>query len=171
MLFRSDIISNAVPIGEASLQTKKAVLWRIAYFEVGIPHTVPILLDDSMTEKSAYAVTNVNKNTLTDKDIYKYTKITKSEKVTITYSIKNLIINPNSAIIKRGNYFDIYLNLVHEKQHMDTPEDSETDKSNSEYEAYKEALNHHYFMFASDPYRNHVIKEFNIYKKIVDRRL
>jgi hypothetical protein len=73
-----------------------------------------------------------------------------------------LIFNPYSDNVMRGNYFDIYLNLIHEKNHVDTPENT-NDKMQSEYEAYEEVLLHPYYKYASNEYKRNVESSINDY--------
>jgi hypothetical protein len=126
---------------------------------VRIPTSVPIILEDLPGGKQHYGRARIEKTTITGRTRYIGTET--------RYRILGIIINPNSEIMKRGNYYDIYLNLVHEKHHTDTPEDGGTD--NSEYEAYKEVCFHHYFKYASNSYQEHIEREFARYELRISR--
>lgn len=67
-------------------------------------------------------------------------------------------INVYSNSYTAGNYYDICLMLVHEKQHQDTPDDFGA--SMSEYEAYKATVEHPYFQYASEGFQKTVSREY-----------
>jgi hypothetical protein len=78
--------------------------------------------------------------------------------------VKEMIINPYSHNMKRSQYYDIYLNLIHEKHHAENSDHfigakvdengniEERAKNRSEYLAYKAVLEHHYFKYDNSRY-------------------
>ena len=136
------IISNSIPISYASIGTKTAIIKLIAYFEVGINLSIPIVLEELPGGEGHFGRTRI-----------------------IGGFVEKIIIHPTSKLMKRSQYYDIYLNLVHEKHHADTPEDASTPES--EYYAYKEVRFHHFFKYASDFYQEHVDKQLTKYENML----
>lgn len=145
------ITRNSVPIYYASLYAKKIVLDYIGE-EIGI--RVPIILDESFEEKKyGHADISFIK--------YRGGRVSDAKGELIR-------VNPYSINFKRGNYFDIYLNLIHEKHHIDTPEDF-MDEPQSELEAYDAVISHHLFKYASGDFQKHIYKRYDDYKIEYDR--
>ncbi|MDO5572263.1 MAG: hypothetical protein Q4F97_12495 [Bacteroidales bacterium] len=69
-------------------------------------------------------------------------------------------INMESSVIGNNNYYDIYLTIVHEKQHKDTTIDMRTDYS--ELQAYLTVRNHIYFCNCSENYKSSIEKQIGI---------
>ncbi|HCC52763.1 MAG TPA: hypothetical protein DEQ30_12515 [Porphyromonadaceae bacterium] len=136
------IIANAVPFFCASLYAKKLV---IEYMARIINIRLPIIMDENRDPRS-YAATRIVGN-----------------------RPNKLVFNPYSDNIKRGNYFDIYLNLVHEKNHIESPGDA-YDTVESEYDAYEEVFLHRYFKYASPEYQRHVNMQLSIYANELRKR-
>lgn len=74
-------------------------------------------------------------------------------------------INVGGAPFISGNYYDLYLTLVHEKHHKDTPGDF--GEAISEYQAYEAVLEHPYFEKASSEYRNIIVERYDYFKKML----
>lgn len=160
------IISNSIPIGEASLEIKASVVRHIAYREVGISISIPILLEPLPKGEGHYGRTR--------HDIrYRHN----TRKIFRVEGVINMIIHPYSTNMKRSQYYDIYLNLVHEKHHAENTshfigktvnlngEIEESARVYSEYHAYKAVLEHHYYKYASAEYQDHVHGQFDYYEK------
>jgi len=164
------IISNSVLIGGASLGLKAAVIRHIAYREVGISISIPILLESLPGGEKHYGRTRHN---------FRYNYYTR--KIIRVEGVLSMIIHPYSVNMKRSHYYDIYLNLVHEKHHAENTnhfigkkieqngEVEESAKIYSEYLAYTAVLEHHYYKYASAQYQDHVHKQFDYYEKCLNR--
>ncbi|MDR2917392.1 MAG: hypothetical protein LBV74_21570 [Tannerella sp.] len=168
-LYRHDptyIILNSIPIGQASIEIKKAVIQHIAYFEVGIQMTIPIILEPLPGGKANYGETK-----------HKIRLHPRTRKVIRVEGVEKITIHPYSYNMERSQYYDIYLNLAHEKHHAENTnhfigktvdlngEIEERTKIYSEYHAYKAVSEHHYFKYASADYQSHVYDQFDIYER------
>ncbi|MDO5572267.1 MAG: hypothetical protein Q4F97_12515 [Bacteroidales bacterium] len=63
-----------------------------------------------------------------------------------------ITFNLSNGSVQRNNYFEIFLIILHEKQHKDTPDDSGSIES--EIDAYKAMINHSYFSNTSTVFQN-----------------
>ncbi len=162
------IISNSMLIGNAPLELKADVIRHIAYHEVGVSTSIPILLKPLPNGEGHYGRTR-----------HKVRYHPDTRKIFRVEGVINMIIHPYSYNMKRSQYYDIYLNLVHEKYHAENTEHligktvnlaGEIEKSDqiySEYHAYKAVLKHHYYKYASAEYQKHVDYEFIRYEKVL----
>lgn len=165
------IISNSVLIGDAPLELKVSVIRHIAYYEVGINASIPILLEPLPGGENHYGRTR--------HDI-RYNHNTR--KIIRVEGVIAIIIHPYSVNMKRSHYYDIYLNLIHEKHHAENTnhfigkkmglngEIEESVKIYSEYHAYKAVMEHHYFKYTSTDYQNHVYREFDRYERLLNQK-
>lgn len=165
------IINHSVPIAKASLFAKMAVIQWIAYFEVGVSRSIPVVLEPLSTKK-IYGETSITVVRKSRDD--RFGK--KGDFIRAT--VHKITIHPYSDNMDRSQYYDIYLNLVHEKHHADTPEDAISteqirllgltgDSAKSEYEAYNHVRSHDYYKYASEFYQEHVENELDKYERLV----
>jgi hypothetical protein len=70
-------------------------------------------------------------------------------------------INLYGPLWRYGNLYDMALVMVHEKHHVDTQEDANTNMS--EVEAYQAMKDHPFYQYASDAFKNEIEAGFNYY--------
>lgn len=74
-----------------------------------------------------------------------------------------IAINANSELWKTGNLFDLALVMIHEQNHLDTPDDAGT--NSSECDANKAVKDSIYFGYGSPYYKDQVDKSVSKYCK------
>ncbi|MDD4438343.1 hypothetical protein [Proteiniphilum propionicum] len=72
------------------------------------------------------------------------------------------VLSPSFGPNGQNNFFDFMCTLIHEKHHLDSPHDADSDES--EYYAYRAVLQSPAFSNASDEYKTHAINAFNHYR-------
>ena len=77
----------------------------------------------------------------------------------------SIVINANSNSSVTCNYYDYVCTMIHEQQHINTPDDAGT--AFSEYQAYNTVINSSAFQYASSSYRQGTIMLRDAYGELL----